>query len=63
MPKQKPRFVTNKLAVNASSKCSEWQANVFHDDGVLETTICGWLRDEKCFHDFGGIVDSTDGMK
>ena len=56
---QKSYSVTDKLAVTTNVKCSESQANMFHDKSVPESTICRWLR-EKELHNF---VDSTEWVK
>ena len=47
----------------ASVKCGESQANMFHENGVPESTIHGWLRDEEKYCDFVDAADSTDWMK
>ena len=39
--------VTYKLAVIAIIKHDKSQASVSHDNDVPESTIHGWLRDEK----------------
>ena len=49
MPKYKSHSITDKLAVIASIKYSESKA---HDNGLQESTICGWLRGEEKLHDF-----------
>ena len=45
--KEKWYSVTDKLAVNASVKHGESQANMFCDNGVSESPICGWLKDKE----------------
>ena len=49
--------VTDKLAVIASVKSGESQANVFHVNGVPESTIHGWLKDEENLCDFIDMVE------
>ena len=34
-----------------------------HDNGVPESTICGWLKDEEKLCDSVDTVNSTDWMK
>ena len=36
--------------------------HVSRDNGVPQSTIHGWLKDEQKLHDFVDTVDSTDGM-
>ena len=52
MLKHKSYSVIDKLAVIASIKCSESQANMSSDNGVPESTIHRWLRDEYKLCDF-----------
>ena len=46
-----------------STKFSESQANLSRDNGVPESTIHGWLRDEEKSCDFEDVVDSTVWME
>ena len=62
MPKWKSYSVREKLVVVARVQNGESQANVSHDNGVPQSTIRGWLKDEQKLHDFVDTVDSTDGM-
>ena len=39
------------------------KANVSHDNGVPQSTIPGWLKEEQKLCYFVDTVDSTDGMK
>ena len=55
--------MTTKLAVIASIKNGQSQASISHDNSVLESTICGWLRYEEKLCDFVDIVNPTDWMK
>ena len=34
-----------------------------HNNGVTQSAIHGWLKDEQKLHDSVDIVDSTDGIK
>ena len=52
MPKQKPYSVTHKLAVIGSIRQSKSQGNMSHDNGMLESTIYGWLRAEEKLYDY-----------
>ena len=63
MPKWILYSITDKLAVIASIKWSESLAQVFQDNGVPESTIHGWLKDEEKLHDFVDTVDFCDEMK
>ena len=47
----------------ASITHGESQAIMSHNNGVPESTICGWLRDKEKLHDFIDVVNSTDCMK
>ena len=49
--------------VTARVKCGETQANMSCDNGVLHSTIHGWLREKEKLHDFADTPDSTDWMK
>ena len=55
--------LTGKLAVIASVKRGEWQANVSHGNGVPESTIRGWLRHEEKLCNFVKKADSPEWMK
>jgi transposase-like protein len=64
MPKRKSYTVTEKLeAVTRVKQHSETQAKVSRENGVPESTLRGWIRDEKKMRDFVDTVDSSDGMK
>jgi hypothetical protein len=63
MPKRKSYSVREKLDVIARVKQGESQAKVSRDNGVPESTIRGWIKDEPKLRDFVDVVDSTDGMK
>ena len=39
------------------------EANVFPDNGVPESAICGWLRDEHKLCHFVDTVNSTERKK
>ena len=58
----KPYFIIDKLAVCASIKHGESEANESCDNGEPKLTICGWLRDNVAWF-FRYMVDSTDLMK
>ena len=47
MAKQESHSVTDKRAVNVSIKHGQSQANMYCDNGVPDSTICGWLNDEE----------------
>ena len=61
--KKKLYSITDKLAVIASVKLSESQANMFHGNSVPESTIQGWLRDEGKLCGFEDRVNFTDQIK
>ncbi len=64
MPKRKSYTVTEKLeAVTRVKQRGETQAKVSRENGVPESTLRGWIRDEKKMRDFVDTVDSSDGMK
>ena len=44
-------------------KQSESQASMSCDNGVPESTIHVWLKDEEKLHDFLYMVNSADHMK
>ena len=63
VPKPKSHSFPDTLVVITSAKHGELQAYMFLDNGVLESTIHGWLRDEEKLHAFVDRVDSTDWVK
>ena len=63
MLKHKSYSVTDKIAVIASIKCSESIANMSCNNGVLQSTVHGWLRQEEKLGDFVDMVNSTYQLK
>ena len=63
MPKRKSYSVREKLVVVARVQNGESQANVSRDNGVPQSNIRSWLKDEQKLRDFVATGDSTDGMK
>ena len=47
----------------ASIKCGESQVNMSCDDGVLGSTVHGWLRDKEKLRVFVDMLNSTDWIK
>ena len=60
MPKRKSYSVREKLVVVARVQNGESQANVSSNNGVPQSNIHVWLKDEQKLCDFVDTVDSTD---
>ena len=63
MPKHKCYSVRDELAVVTNVKGGVSQASVSRDNGIPESTIRGWIKDEQKLRDFVDSVDSSDGMQ
>ena len=63
MPKRKAYSVEQKLEAIARVRKGESQAVVSRDNGVPESTLRGWLKDEEKLKDFVHTLDESDGMK
>ena len=55
--------MTIKMTVIASLNHAESQAIMYSNNGVLASTVRGWLKDKDMLHESVDTVSSTDGVK
>ena len=63
MPKRKLYTVEQKLEAVARVRRGESQAKVSRDNGVPESTLRGWLKDEEKLREFSTSLDGSEGLK
>ena len=63
MPKRKLYTVEQKLEAVARVRRGESQAKISRVNGVPESTLRGWLKDEEKLREFSISLDGSEGLK
>ena len=63
MPKRKLYTVEQKLEAVWRVRRGESQAKVSRDNGVPESTLRGWLKDEEKLREFSTSLDGSERLK